>query len=366
MTMASKKTSTQPRGYTIPSIDISDQTQRQVIVDEVAGTYLGQPDTVLLRDNKTILVGYPLGHGGPNTVLKRSDDGGLTWSDRLPVPENFTGQHNAPSLHRLQTSDGGDRLLLNISYPCMALSSSEDEGTTWTPLRLMFPDHYWNKPGFKGHAPIKSILPISDHRYLAMYHDHLRGNKVVPIQTVTHNGGLTWSEPRTVGSHPEYPDAQPCEPALIKSPDGKQLVCICRENSRRCNSLIMVSDDEGETWSELREAAGALTGDRHMPCYGPDGRLVITFRDMAHETPTYGDFVAWVGTYQDIVQGKEGQYRVRLLNNRSKPGDTGYAGLVNLPDGTFVSTTYCVLKDGASPLVVSVRFTLSEIDGLAS
>ncbi len=57
---------------------------------------------------------------------------------------------------------------------------------------------------------------------------------------------------------------------------------------------------------------------------------------------------------------------VRLLDNKSGPGDTGYAGLELLPDGTFVSTTYCVLKTGEKPLVVSVRFKLQDIDAKAA
>ena len=86
---------------------------------------------------------------------------------------------------------------------------------------------------------------------------------------------------------------------------------------------------------------------------------------MAHDSPTKGDFVAWVGTYDDIVNLREGQYRVRLLDNHGRPGDTGYAGLEVLPNGTFVSTTYCVLEKGQQPLVVSVRFSLDEIDRAA-
>jgi hypothetical protein len=126
------------------------------------------------------------------------------------------------------------------------------------------------------------------------------------------------------------------------------------------------TDDEGKTWTEPVELPGALTGDRHTGRYTPDGRLFITFRDMTHESATKGDFVAWVGTYDDIAKGREGQYRVRLLDNKSRPGDTGYAGLELLPDGTFVTTTYCVLKTGESPLVVSVRFTMQDIDAKAA
>jgi hypothetical protein len=47
--------------------------------------------------------------------------------------------------------------------------------------------------------------------------------------------------------------------------------------------------------------------------YTPDGRLVIAFRDQAPDSPTRGHFVAWVGTYQDIRDGRPGQCRIKLL-----------------------------------------------------
>src|ERR1051325_3685352 len=79
----------QPRGYSIPLIDLAAETNRQVIVDREKGQYLGHPSTVLLEDNKTILAVYPKGHGKGALVLKRSGDAGLTWSERLPVPDNW-------------------------------------------------------------------------------------------------------------------------------------------------------------------------------------------------------------------------------------------------------------------------------------
>ena len=136
-----------PRGMV--TVDISREADRRVIVDKEAGRYLGQPDTVLLKDKRTILVGYPLGHGGPDTVLKRSSDGGLTWSKRLPVPDNFTGKHNAPTLHRVVDPKGRERLILIVSFPRMEQSVSEDNGRTWTPLKPMFGDAMSGKPGYR-------------------------------------------------------------------------------------------------------------------------------------------------------------------------------------------------------------------------
>src|SRR5690348_9379459 len=78
-----------PRGYTIPWLDLAGQKQRQVVVDREKGQYLGHPTTVLLEDGRTMIAVYPKGHGRGAIVMKRSADGGLHWSDRLPVPENW-------------------------------------------------------------------------------------------------------------------------------------------------------------------------------------------------------------------------------------------------------------------------------------
>ncbi|MHC4521675.1 MAG: exo-alpha-sialidase, partial [Planctomycetota bacterium] len=74
------------KAYSIPVVDLANQTHRQIVVDRQAGQYLGHPTTVLLEDNQTILTVYPKGHGRGAIVMKRSTDGGLTWSDRLPTP----------------------------------------------------------------------------------------------------------------------------------------------------------------------------------------------------------------------------------------------------------------------------------------
>ena len=355
-----------PKQITIPTIDVSGQAARRVIVDSQDGRYLGQPDTVLMADGKTILVAYPGGHGGPDTLLKRSDDGGKTWSARLPVPASFSGKHNSPTIHRVTDTKGLERLVLIVSYPVMKQSVSSDGGRTWTPLKAMFSDKARGKPGYKGHAPPKSVVRLTDGRYLAMYHDHIRERPraIGLFQTISADGGVTWSDPAGVGTHTRYPGAHPCEPGIIRSKDGRQLLCLIRENSRQYNSLMMVSSNEGRTWSDMVELPGSLTGDRHLPRFAPDGRLVVPIRDMNKTSDTHGDFVLWVGTYEDILAGRPGQYRVRLLDNQGPPGDTGYSGLELLGDGTFVSTTYCRLAKDAQPVVVSMRFKLDEFDAL--
>jgi hypothetical protein len=125
--------------------------------------------------------------------------------------------------------------------------------------------------------------------------------------------------------------------------------------------MVVFSPDEGESWTEPRELPAALTGDRHTARYARDGRLLVSFRDMAPGSPTQGDWVAWVGTFQDILEGREGQYRVRLMDNKND-WDAAYPGVELLPDGTFVATTYGHWIEGEEPFIVSVRFTLEELD----
>jgi len=71
-----------------------------------------------------------------------------------------------------------------------------------------------------------------------------------------------------------------------------------------------------------------------------------------------------VGTYDDILHGRQGQYRVRLKKN-FKGADCAYPGVEILPDGTFVTTTYGHWEEGQMPYILCVRFTMAELDALA-
>ena len=142
------------------------------------------------------------------------------------------------------------------------------------------------------------------------------------------------------------------------------MAVLLRENSRKFDSFLTISDDESETGSAPVELPGALTGDGHVSAHAPDGRLFVTFRNTTLESPTKGEWVALVGLCEDIVNGRQGQYRVRLMDN-TNAADCCYAGLEVLPDGTFVTTTYGHWTAGEQPYIVSVRAKLKEIDARA-
>lgn len=351
-----------PRGYSIPTLDLAGQKDRQVIVDREPGQYLGHPTTVLLEDGRTIIAVYPKGHGRGAIVMKRSTDGGRTWSQRLPTPENWSTSKETPTIHRVIDREGRKRLILFSGLYPIRMASSDDDGKTWTPLEKI--------GDFGGIVAMSSVERLADGRYMALFHDDGRfftaaGRKgpaqFIVYKTLSADGGLTWSASEAITSHPQ---AHLCEPGLIRSPDGKQIAVLLRENSRKFNSFVIYSNDEGRTWTKPVELPGALTGDRHVGRYAPDGRLVISFRDTTHESPTKGDWVMWVGKYDDITAGGEGQYRVRLEDNH-KGADCAYPAVEVLPDGTFVLTTYGHWEQGQPPYILSVRFKLPEIDELA-
>lgn len=356
----------QPAGYTIPVIDLASETQRQVLVDREEKQYLGHVTTVLLEDGKTILAVYPKGHGRGAIVYKRSTDGGLTWSDRLPTPKSWETSLEVPTIHRVVDAEGKKRLILFSGLYPIRMSVSEDDGANWSELKPI--------GNFGGIVTMGSVVPLKQPgNYMALFHDDGRfiiGKQKGPTgdaakawrfwvyQVRSTDGGLTWSVPSPIAM---LPDASLCEPGAVRSPDGSEIAVLLRENSRKHNSYLITSRDEGLSWSEPKELPAALTGDRHTAKYAPDGRLFITFRDTTRQSATKGDWVAWVGKYDDIVSGREGQYRVRLLHNTSSM-DCAYPGLEVLPDGTIVTTTYGHWEKGQPPYIMSVRLKLEELD----
>jgi hypothetical protein len=365
------------RNVTIPAIDLDNDTHRQVIVDKEQGQYLGHVSTVLLEDGKTIYAVYPKGHGRGAIIMKRSDDGGRTWSERLPTPNSWATSRETPTIHRVIDPHGVKRLILWSGLYPARLAVSEDDGKSWSELK---PVGDWG-----GIVVMGFVEPLQTGKghYLAMFHDDgrfikggpgehwgspagARDENMILYQTNSEDGGLSWSFPKEIWKNSEV---HLCEPGIIRSPDGKQLAVLLRENRRKKNSHVIFSNDEGKTWTEPRELPLALTGDRHTGKYAPDGRLFISFRGNSptvsrENRPFETDWVGWVGTYDDIVHGREGQYVVRLKNN-TRGYDTTYPGVEVLSDGTFVTTTYGHWEEGQEPYILSVRFKLSELDALS-
>jgi len=382
----------------IPVIDLDKETSRQVIVDREEGQYLGHPTTVLLEDGKTILAVYPKGHGRGEIVYKRSTDGGLTWSERLITPESWKTSLEVPTIFRTIDPQGKRHLIIFSGLYPARLAHSEDDGITWSEME---PAGDWG--GVVVMASLTALNTGKGH-YMALFHDDLRfisadgqekykedrkiNDQVLftLYKTFSYDGGMTWSKPESILSRR---DMNLCEPGMVRSPDGKTLAVLLRENARRANSQIIFSKDEGKTWSAQGALPNELNGDRHVLKYTNDGRVLVVFRDIsplsfrkdlekaakernevnmsivAEETgqgsPTEGDWVGWVGKWEDLVKGKHGEYRIRFKDNIHS-WDCCYPGVEILPDGTFVVTTYGHWEKDEEPYIVSIRFKMEELD----
>ncbi len=346
-----------------PTVDLSGDTARHVIIAQgTEQVYQGHPTTLLMPDGKTMFCVWTYNHGGPCGPMKRSDDGGRTWSDLLPVPDSWRQVRNCPAIYRLHDPAGRERLVVFAGQGpdgAMHVSHSDDDGRTWSEMRSI---------GLVCVMPFCSIAPVDGGKRLLGWTNIRRPGETkdprsnVVAQSESSDGGMTWSPWRILL---DLGDLKPCEPAVVRSPDGGQLLCLLRENLNRI-SLFMTSDDEGRTWSEAKPLPPGLFGDRHIAQYADDGRLVVCFRDTGQASSTRNHFVAWVGRYEDIVAGRDGQYRVKLLHSH-RGSDCGYPGLERLPDGTFVATTYIKYQPGPEKhSVVCTRFTLAETDAMAN
>jgi len=358
----------------IPTVDISGERDRHTVIN--AGTedvYQGHADTVLLPDGKTMFCVWTLNHGWGEPLLKRSGDAGKTWVD-VPIPGNWnsswckhtnhpestlggTSRGWLPMVHYLVGPDGKGRLFIwdRGKDNRMIQSVSEDGGKTWSPMQ---------ENGLTGCIePSMNVIAFDDGRkHLMWYTDW---NPSVN-QAVSRDGGLTWEGQLDVIDTTDVPGVTMIEPGVIRSPDGRQLLMLIRDFAKggRYNSLYAVRDDEGTTWSRPKRLPASLTGDRHCPIYAPDGRLVVLMRDKlpGTQSPTSGHFIAWVGRYEDILAGKPGQYRVKLLHSHAG-GDCAYPSAHLLPNGDFIATTYIKYEPGPRhKSTVSTRFNLPELD----
>lgn len=338
----------------IPTVDIASLPDHTYLIKEGTETVKqGLPTAVLLADGRTILCVYP---SEGKTRMSKSSDGGKTWSD-IDTPSDWSGLLHCPAIYRTTDPAGKERLVVYSASHNTNMTYSEDEGKTWSAVTSL---------GIPTVMAFTTLHQLSDGTYLGMSNRRPEGMEMPHNEVyaaISTDGGLSWGNTWTC--IPETDDNIPCEPCIIPSPDGKKLAVVCRDNKRDGYSVVSFSEDNGRTWTVPIETPWGVTGDRHTYQYAPDGRLVIVCEDMS-KGKTRENLVAWVGTFNDLETGGDGEYKIKLLDNFGK-GDSNYPALMLLPDGTFVAITSVTYEPGnLKNSIVCSRFTLEETDAMVA
>lgn len=301
-------------------------------------------------------------HGDVDLLAKRSSDGGRTWSPQEIVHE-----------------EGGDAKI-TIGNPCpvedestgiiwlpftrdnkaVLLTSSADDGRTWTPPRnisdaTMKPDWDWiaTGPGIGiqlARGPHKGRLVIpSDHKRV------LPGNEIEwsSHMMFSDDGGRSWRS-----GQPIQAGGNECQ--VIERVDGSLLVNTRMQGGFEGFRGIATSSDGGETWSAIEQekqltcpkCQGSLVRMAPPDANGP-GRLLFS-------NPNPGE------TSITKERGRRINLTVRCSSDdgRSWPdarllhqGPSAYSCLAHLPDGTIL----CLYEGGeksASEFLRLARFNL--------
>ena len=375
-------------------------------VERAPGTdrqYLGQPDMIETETGR-LITAYPIGHGKGPLVMRISDDGGVTWTEKTDIPASWAGSQETPTLYTV-SHNGRERLLLITACPGWGTDSdgnttgwnvsySDDDGETWTEY-----EHFWsnfsNGNVNKVIVAMASLVQLKDEngnyieKWMGVYHNYDMVNYKTYL-TFNEDGSMNWTEPVPYLSEYRSIESghQICEVGMFRSPDGERIVALARSQSHMNLSTMFWSDDEGETWSEPVDLPGSLAGERHKAQYDPvSGKLVITFREIQYDRDNdgviesgdwyCGDWGLWVGTYEDLMNLDDGEYCVTVdedFAQNTYSGDTGYAGFVVLDDGTFVMNSYGHWEEEFSKnwgfgnvttdlcYIRQARFTLAELE----
>lgn len=261
---------------------------------------------------------YPLGLARRHRATEE-----LVFPDRLlsgwaQSPEHDAAEYRAlPPEQLAPWARGGGETYVHFS---------DDHGVSWTQSIRIDTAPYDGGYGMRGACRLASgdlLLPLSDIP-----------NWRIVFVVRSSDGGRSWGRPvevaRRAGSEFE-------EPNLIQLPDGRLLILMRDNGTRRLHQSI--SDDDGHSWSPPRR----LPIDGYPPhlLLLPDGRILCTY---GWRQPDYGVravLSADGGETWDV--DRTIRIRVGLPNK-----DLGYPCTILDGDGTFFTVYYGQDRDGVT------------------
>ena len=296
--------------------------------------------------------------GDIDVLLKRSTDGGRTWSKRDPGRRLRAGHHRQPlpgrrppHQHHLAALDAqpgrhpksGFRRAFQARTRTVWVTHSNDDGLTWAApaditAAVKQPDWTWYATGPVNGIQLRSgrlVIPCDhvrgdlSHRYSHVIYSDDRGNtwklggsagpicnestvaelsdgslmlnmrsyagKNRRMVSISRNGGLTWSEPAIDEALIE----PVCQASLIGFGKGKPRVLLFSNPAAtgRVNMTVRLSRDEGKTWSASKMVhAGSSAYSNLIELNGKTVGLLYERGDAArYERITFARFpIAWL------------------------------------------------------------------------
>lgn len=274
--------------------------------------------TVRVLPDGTLLGSYRVGttkDSDDETVeLRRSEDGGRTWSEPVtPFASVVNGRRGSLKVGYI-TPLGGDRLLASSlwvdreAYPgkplfndktegCLPMevvfADSHDLGGTWSPWRVL--------PLPRGFGPpslTSPVLRLADGRLAVSietnkdYEDTSRWLQRV-VYCYSNDQGKTWGAPVTVCQDPTARIFNWDQRAGV-APDGTLVTFTWtydRDETRYLNIHRRLSRDGGGTWTAPEDLG--FTDQASCPAILPDGRIVLAWVDRFHSRSIRARLAAW-------------------------------------------------------------------------
>lgn len=378
--------------------------------------YLGHPDLVLTNDN-TLLTFYPSGHGKGAIIGKQSTDMGESWSDYTSIPESWSTSQETPCVYNITKTDGTNILVLTSGCPYWSdinmmpngfnSSVSLDNGKSWSEFENWYGNEWaeeMNKANNTDiYKPYDAIVAMSSLTQLkdsqGNYIDKWMGTfhrgaseygmdggeayvNYVTYLTFDENNNAIWSAPqRLLSEHREIEEKYGiCEIEIIRN--DNVLILLGRANTRKSNSLISYSYDEGKSWTQPKELPNCLTGDRHKAEYDAvSGKVIISFRQVLQNGDKYKQsilsdkkwlsegWVAWIGSFDDLMSFADDDKsndtygdKLLIVGKDYEGTDCGYSGVVILDDGTVIMDSYGYFSVGRlNPYIMQAKFKIADV-----
>lgn len=204
--------------------------------------------------------------------MKRSTDGGVTWSGRYDCRVN--SPHGPIELKDGRLLYAGKEIYREPH--AIGVCESSDDGRTWKWLAPI--------PTRKGddHRKYHELHAVeaADGRLVVHIRNHNQKNARETLQSVSTDGGRTWSEPESIGvwGLPSH---------LLRLGDGRLLMSYGHRRKPLGNQA-RVSSDHGASWSEpILLSSDGITGDLGYPSTVqlPEGELLTVWYERLKGSP---------------------------------------------------------------------------------